>query len=413
MKILHLMAGELSGGAGRGAYWLHRALLDLGVESSLLTNGRDNNGDCSVRAMAASHTQRVTNALRAEFGRMPIYFYRRRQERIFSTGFGGLDFTKLPAYKDANLLHLHWINGFVAMRTLRKVDKPVVWTIRDMWPLTGGCHYAMGCERYEVGCGECPQLGSRRLNDLSRLVVSNKRASLPKQLQLVGISRWVSECAGESSVFSGYPVETISNNVDVRQFFPVDAAIARECLGIPLDKRVVLVGAQRVNDFYKGFDLFMDGMGALGMQDLHVLVFGKATEEDLAGLRVEYTNLGFLADTVSLRLAYAAADVFVAPSRMEAFGKTLAEAMACGTPVVCFDATGPKDIVEHQVTGYKARPFEPADLGAGIEWVLSRNEAEHMRLRESARARAMTLFDSRVIAKQYAELYERLLREAR
>ena len=140
-----------------------------------------------------------------------------------------------------------------------------------------------------------------------------------------------------------------------------------------------------------------------------MLTFGRDAGAGLATLGLGHTHLGFLGDTLALRLAYASADVFVAPSLMDAFGKTLAEAMACGTPVVCFDATGPKDIVEHRVSGYKAVPFEAMDLEAGIEWVLSLPGEQHDALRRNARARAVERFDSRVIASRYKALYEELL----
>jgi glycosyltransferase involved in cell wall biosynthesis len=110
-----------------------------------------------------------------------------------------------------------------------------------------------------------------------------------------------------------------------------------------------------------------------------------------------------------MRLAYSAADVFAAPSTMEAFGKTLAEAQACGTPVVCFDATGPKDIVEHQVTGYKAQAFHAADLAKGIEWVLDQPMGRYELMRERSRERAVEHFDSHVIAGQYRQLYDEML----
>lgn len=409
MKILHLVAGELSGGAARGAYWLHQAQRELGIDSKVLTNGREANGDVSVTALAQKPLKRVQRVLRAKLGNAPVYLYRKRQPWIFNTGFAGIDFTKLPEYRQADLIHLHWINGLVAMRTLRKVQKPVVWTLRDMWPLTGGCHYAINCERYELGCGQCPQLGSNRAWDLTRLVVANKRASLPKQLRVVGISEWLTECASTSQVFKGFPVQTIGNNVDTRAFYPTPPEIARQALGLPLDKRIILVGAQSVTHFYKGFDRFLEAMRGVQRNDLHVLTFGRDAGPGLTGLDVSHAHLGFLSDTLSLRLVYAAADVFVAPSLMEAFGKTLAEAMACGTPVVCFDATGPKDIVEHRVTGYKAVPFEATDLACGIQWVLDLLTERYDALRRNARERAVERFDSRVIAGQYKTLYEEML----
>jgi len=96
---------------------------------------------------------------------------------------------------------------------------------------------------------------------------------------------------------------------------------------------------------------------------------------------------------------------------MDAFGKTLAEAMACETPVVCFDATGPKYIVDHKVNGYKAKPFDIRDLANGIDWVLNLNEKEYTYLCKNAREKVLREFDSRVIAKKYIELYKEVLNE--
>lgn len=409
LKVLHLVAGELSGGAARGAYWLHQAQREIGIDSTLVTSGRDNLGDDSVVALGASNVSRLKFALLNRLGNLPTFFYRKRKPWIFNTGFAGIDFTKLPEFREADLIHLHWVNGLVSMRTLRKVKKPIVWTLRDMWPFTGGCHYAVGCERYKTGCGACPQLQSKRSTDLTRLVVANKRALLPKQLRVVGISHWLSDCASSSRVFADFPVQTISNNIDTQAFSPIDQQTARQILALPKDKKIILVGAQRVTDFYKGFGLFVDAIERIQRDDIYVLTFGREANQAMQPLDHTSTHLGFLADALSLRLVYSAADLFVAPSLMDAFGKTLAESLSCGTPVVCFDATGPKDIVDHQKTGCKAKPFEAEDLAKGIEWVLDLPRDQYEKMRFHSRERARTHFDSRVIAKQYHELYLEML----
>lgn len=231
---------------------------------------------------------------------------------------------------------------------------------------------------------------------------------MPANLQVVGISDWISDMARSSSLFHGRSVMTIFNSIDTAAFVPVDKAIAREVLGLRRDSKIVLVGAQNIGDFYKGFDLLVDALRNVSA-DVDLVHFGAACSDELQKLGRRARSLGFLADDVLLRLAYSAADVFIAPSRMEAFGKTLVEAMACGTPVVCFDATGPKDIVEHEITGYKARPFEPSALAHGIEWVLSRSAEERKTLQERARQRAVEQFDVRLAARKYQELYTNLL----
>jgi glycosyltransferase involved in cell wall biosynthesis len=406
MNVLHFVAGELTGGAARGAYWLHRGLREIGVDSHLMTNGRETYEDPSVISLNTSVSHKVKFSLLSRVGNIPTQLYRNRKGLAYNTGVAGIDITKHSLYERADIIHLHWINGLVAMHSLRKVKKPLIWTIRDMWPMTGGCHYSMECDRYTTGCGKCPQLGSTHERDLSLAVVQYKKKMLPQAMRLVGISQWLSECAEESAVFRGYNISTISNNINTNEFFPVEKAHAQQMLGLSTEKKIVLIGSTRLNDFYKGFSLFSDALRYLDLSGIHLVVFGKVVDEDIRELGIEYTILGKLTDTIALRLAYSAADVFVAPSRMDAFGKTLAESLACGTPVVCFDATGPKDIVSHKETGYKAVPFEPEDLAAGIDWVLSCSVDKYADLGTASRKRAVEYFDSKVIAMQYKKLYE-------
>jgi len=411
MKILHIVAGELSGGAARGAYWLHQGLLEQCVDSRVLTTSKKTYGDATVTTLASNKKGKLSVFLRRQADANFQALYRNRQKVIFSTGLVGCDFTRTKEYQKADIIHLHWIcGGMVNMRHLAKIDKPIVWTMRDMWPMTGGCHYSMDCEQYKTGCGKCVQLGSKHGFDLSRWMLKRKRNYLPGHTKLVGISHWLSDCTRQSALYQGFDVRTIHNNINTSDFFPVDKGLARHMLGIDSDRPVVLAGAHSLQSFYKGFDVYLQAIKQLESDVLFVF-FGSLDKQIVDSLNCEYVNMGFLHDTVSLRLAYSAADVFVAPSKMDAFGKTLAEAMACGTPVVCFNETGPKDIVGHQVTGYKAKPFEASDLRKGIEWVLFRDAADQAKLRQNARARAVRIFDTRVIAKQYIDLYEKLLME--
>jgi len=409
MKVLHLASCSIKSGAGRGIYWLHKAQCELGIDSTILTNIHGNRAEDSVISISMTSWQNIKFRLIHQLLRLPEKLYQKQKNIMFSTGFEGIDFTRHPSYLAADIVHLHWINGMVSMRTISKIDKPIVWTIRDMWPMTGGCHYSLNCDRYMVGCGKCPQLSSSRIGDLSKFIVKMKRAAFPKHLRAVGISNWISECAQKSQVFNGHSVQTISNNIDTEEFYPISKPLACEVLCLGTKKKIVLVGAQYLDDFYKGFDLFKQSLNYLRQENLHYLFFGNVLNLELDKLNIEYTNLGFLSDSVSLRLAYSAADVFVAPSIMEAFGKMLAEAMACGTPVVCFDATGPKDIVEHQQTGYKAQPFDANDLANGIHWVINQQNDIYEQLCVNARKRAIEKFDSKVIAKKYLDLYNDIL----
>ncbi len=409
MKILHIVAGDLIGGAARGAYWLHCGLRDLGVESKIFTNSETDFGDKSVITCVKSKFDKAKNLIRGEIDNLFTAFYPRRKKDLFSLGVFGVDFTKIPEYKDADIIHLHWINkGFVNIKHLAKIKKPIVWTVRDMWAMTGGCHCSFECDNYKNGCGNCVQLQSKFKYDLSRYVFNRKKKYLPRDIRAVGVSSWMTETLAGSKLFKNSDIRTISNNIDTAEFFPIDKERAREILGLKTVKKIVLVGAGNLKDVWKGFPKYIEAVKLLDKNKYLFCLFGKLDERAIRSLDVEYRNFGFLHDNVSLRLLYSAADVFVVPSLMDSFGKTLVEAMCCRTPVVCFDATGPKDIVDHKINGYCATPFEPKSLAEGIEWVL--NCPNYDGLCKNAREKVLKKFDSEVIAKKYIELYEEILK---
>ncbi|HEY9004639.1 MAG TPA: glycosyltransferase family 4 protein [Ohtaekwangia sp.] len=408
VKVLHIIAGDIKGGAARGALWLHQGLLDMHVESRILTNSKETLANHTISSVAQTTRDLISNAIRARADQLPVMLYRNRKTEIFSTAIVGYNFLKHPLFEWADIIHLHWINGgFVNIRHLAKIKKPIVWTLRDMWPLTGGCHIALDCTKYQTGCGACPQLASTNQNDLSKYTLYRKKKYIPKKTALVGISQWISDCARQSSLFSDFNILTISNNINCNDFFPIEKNTARKLLGLPTNEKILLVGAQKINDHSKGFDKFIEAMNYL-KEPPFLLFFGKIDSTFFETTKFKGKSLGFLSDTISLRIVYSAADVFVAPTLMDSFGKTLAEAMACGTPVVCFDATGPKDIVDHKINGYKAKPFSTMDLAEGIKWVLSNGGDD---LSGKARKKAVENFDSSIIAAKYQKLYIQLLEQ--
>lgn len=410
IKILHIVAGGLGGGAARGAYWLHLGLREIGVNSKILTNSKVTLGDENVTTILKDKKSKIKNMIRGQLDNLPTLFYKNRKKIIFSTGFVGFNFTKTKEHKEADIIHLHWINGgFINMKDLSKIDKPIVWTMRDMWPFTGGCHYSLECDKYKKGCGNCPQLNSNKSFDLSRWVLNRKKKYLPKSMKIVGISHWLSDEAKKSELFKDFDVRTISNNINSNDFFPIDKNIAKEILGIKTNKKIILAGSTSLKDFYKGFDKYLGAINCLDKDKYFLCFFGNLDKSVAEKLGFEYRSFGFLYDSLSLRLLYSASNVFVAPSIMDAFGKTIAESMSCGTPVVCFNATGPKDIVTHKVDGYLAKPYDATDLANGIEWVLE-DSIRWKQLSRNAREKVVKEFDIIKVAEKYKDLYENILK---
>jgi glycosyltransferase involved in cell wall biosynthesis len=210
-------------------------------------------------------------------------------------------------------------------------------------------------------------------------------------------------------LFKSHDVIKISNNIDLEIFFPESKILARNKLGLSFnDKKIILIGAQSLSDPLKGINRFIDCLNRHDRCKYHVATFGRCDADTLNSVNFQYTNFGFIKDESVLRSLYSSADVFVSPSVIEAFGKTVAESMACGTPAVCFGSTGPDDIVDHKSNGYLAKPNDQLDLALGVEWVLNNDKYSDICL--LAKRKIESCFDSKIIASQYIDLYKKLLK---
>jgi glycosyltransferase involved in cell wall biosynthesis len=207
-------------------------------------------------------------------------------------------------------------------------------------------------------------------------------------------------------------VEVIPHGLDLERYKPTDRNLARDRFGLPLDRRLVLFGAAfGTATKHKGFRLLLEAfeqLRASGWREaLDLVIFGPVAPEHLE--EIEKTGLrahcaGSLSDDVAISLLYAAADITVVPSIQEAFGQVAVESLACGTPVVSFNATGLREVVNHKSDGYLAAPFDPRELAHGIAWVLE-SDARHYRLARMARRKACSEFGQKLQAERYQALF--------
>jgi len=344
----------------------------------------------------------------------PLRLYPERNRAIFSPQWLPDSLAAKVAKIQPDIINLHWVcGGYMQVESVPKFNKPLVWTLHDMWPFTGGCHYSEECDRYTKSCGSCPQLHSTKESDLSRWVWQRKAQAWKNlNLTLVTPSHWLAECAKSSSLLQEYPVKVIANGLDPEVYKPLNRLLLRESLNLPQNKQLVLFGAMQGTDArWKGFPLLVPALQSLsksGWQDrIELLVFGSSQPENPIDVGFKTHYLGRLEDEC-LAKVYAAADVMVVPSRYEAFGQTASEALACGTPVVAFDVTGLKDIVDPQQNGYLAKPYETEDLARGIAWVLEDPE-RHQKLCARARQKVEQEFTLDIQARRYLSLFSELV----
>lgn len=413
MNVLHLCGGSLDSGASRGVIPLHEALLSSGVESKIIySKGPAQNAiphaepffkTSAGRYLFDKSTKWIEpRALKSQIG---------HKVKDFSMGRVGHPWSLRQKDIDAaDIIHLHWVNSrFLSIKAIQKFNKPLVWTLRDAWPYTGGCHYTQDCTRHETGCGACPQLGSQDPQDVSSQIIQVKRANFPADIEYVALSQWTADQAQNSALLHDRNIRVIPNAID-SEFFasnPKSQASIRKALNLPSDATLILAGAARLGSPFKGYDEILPKIPQSTEQPVHLVTFGRMPKRLSSQIQIPATHLGSITDTQALKDIYKACDLFIAPSKQEAFGKTLAEAGACGLPVICYDSGGPRDIVIDGMTGMRVPPFDN-DIFVHAIVSLCKNTTLRLSMQREASKHIRTHFCASESVTKYVELYRSL-----
>ena len=413
MRVLIVNTSEKTGGAAVAANRLKDALNNSGVKAKMLV--RDKLTD-DITVVGLSHPLR--NQFYFLWERWCIFWYSHfSRKHLFEIDIAnaGVDITQLPEFKEADIIHLSWINqGMLSLKGIRKIldsGKPVVWTMHDIWPATGICHITLNCQRYQSYCGNCrllPNGGSS--HDLSYRVLHHKKEVLKRgNISFVTCSKWLEKEARKSAILSNQLIQTIPNPIDTHVFRPSDKRQARVRSKLPLDKKVILFASQRIDNVNKGISYLIDACHKMVAEnpemrdEVVVAVLGGHGEglQDMFDFKVY--ELGYVNDTRQIVDIYNATDVFVLPSLSENLPNTIMEAMACGVPCIGFKVGGIPEEIDHKKNGYVAEYRNADDLARGLHWVLE--EAEYAELSVSAVGKVQRNYSQRSVAMQYIEVY--------
>ncbi len=413
MKILLLSTFDTSGGAARSAYRLHQGLINCGTDSRMLVQAKFSQ-DSSVFGADQKVTQKLSR-LKTSIDSLPKILFRgldKKKRTPYS-----LHWTptiNLPKIKelDPDVINIHWIGGgFLKIETIPQLKKPIVWTLHDMWPFTGGCHYSQECDRYQKTCGNCPQMPPKYNLDLSSWVWQRKsKAWTHFNPTIVTPSRWLANCARSSSLFQNYRIQVIPYGLNTEIYRPFEQSFARDKFHLPTNKYLILFGASdALSNPRKGFDYLQSALEILKVSELRdrceLVIFGASQSDEISlGIKAHY--LGNLSDETTLAQVYSAADVFVAPSLEDNLPNTVMESIACGTPCVAFDIGGMPDMIDHQQNGYLAKPVDAIDLARGITWVLENTQSQN--LRHAAREKVEQEFKLELQANRYLNLFSEI-----
>lgn len=406
MNIVLINRSDHLGGAAIASRRLMHALAEQGIDVRMLVIDSDGEDRDHV-AVVGGKWQNRYNFLAERLG----IFLRNGMNRdtLFKidNASHGVDLSRHAWVKTADVIILNWINqgmmSFKGLKRLLSMGKPVVWTMHDMWNCTGVCHHAYECLNYETLCHDCPLTGKRG-NDLSTSVQATKaRLYQSPNLHFVAVSNWLAQCCSNSSLMGGKWVRVIGNPFPTSTF---TCDYERSMHTANHDACVIAMGAARLDDPVKGFDLLIDAMQHLATNKpdvaskIHLLLYGALRDESLLErIAVPYTHLGYVDD---VREVYRQSHVVLSTSRYESFGYTLLEGMACGCVPVTTGSGGQVDIVKHLTNGYVAMQ-DAASIAQGIEWAMNCGLT-----REQLHEWVAVHFDASIIAGQYLDMINNL-----
>ncbi len=420
MRVLIVNTSERTGGAAVAANRLMKALINNGVKAKMLVRDKESgvrsqeSFSLTVVGLPKSPMlhwhflwERFVVFCRLHFSRQHLF-----EIDIANTG---SDITKLREFQEADIIHLHWINqGMLSLNGIQKIlrsGKPVVWTMHDIWPATAICHLTLGCHYFVNRCANCKYLpGGGSSNDLaSRIWRKKQQMQADENIYYVACSRWLESEAKSSALLKGQKITSIPNPIDTHIYKKGNKQEARQRLGLPQDKKLILFASQRVTNENKGMSYLIDACQKLHSRDgsYCVIILGGHAEEVVEQLPMKAYPLGYVNDEQRIVDVDNAADVFVLPSLSENLPNTIMEAMACGVPCVAFKVGGIPEEIDHLKNGYVAAYRDAEDLAKGIEWVLE--EADYESLSQQAVHKVMQCYSQQSVALKYLDVYQQAM----
>jgi len=410
MRVLIVNTSERTGGAAVAANRLMKALINHGVKAKMLVRDKESDSLTVVglpkSPMLHWHFlwERLVIFVRSRFSRKHLF-----EIDLANTG---SDITGLPEFKEADVIHLHWINqGMLSLSNIQKIlrsGKPVVWTMHDIWPATAICHLTLGCRSFTSACKSCRLLsgGSALTQSVWR---KKQRLFEDGNIYFVACSHWLESEAKSSALLKRHKITSIPNPIDTHIYNNrCNKQEVRQQLGLPADKKLVLFVSQRVTNPNKGMDYLVEACRLLkDVPQLGVVILGGHAEEVADQLPFETYPLGYVNDEHRIVDIYNAVDVFVLPSLSENLPNTIMEAMACGVPCVGFRVGGIPEEIDHKQNGYVADYRSAEDLAWGIRWILT--EADYESLSRHAVQKVAQNYSQQSVALKYLDVYQQAM----
>jgi glycosyltransferase involved in cell wall biosynthesis len=358
MKVLHINYSDSKGGAAIAAYRHHEAMRRVGIDSKMLVIDKHTNDKNVIQ-----YKEGLLMPFVKTFVKILLKIHRGFASWSLNTFSNDLSDEEVVV--DADIIYLHWVNGCTistkSIEKILKTGKTVYWFMHDMWPITGGCHHSFECNKYKSHCGKCPLTRKRKGSCITRDISywqfeeKIKRMKPYKNLHVLTPSKWLADCVKQSALLGDHEVSVCRNLLDTNSFKQRNKQEARKRLGLPEKVKLVLFGADNINNPYKGWQYLRDAL-IEPIDGVECVLYGACTIDVQSQVGIKVNKLGHISEINKLIDLYSACDVFVTPSLADNYPNVLIEAMACGLPAVGFTTGGIPEIVRNGVTGITISP---------------------------------------------------------
>ncbi len=413
MKVALINTSENTGGAAIACRRLFEAHRSQGIEvTHIVLNGDEAKRDNKI----VLNQQQSFSKWKLYMEKLQFWFHEKSDAYRFkfSTAQYGYDISKIKEVREADVIHLHWVQqGFLSLNNIEKLmqlGKPVYWTMHDMWTFTGGCHYSEDCVNFKSNCGDCFMLKKPAATDLSNKLWLLKERLYGNEgaISFITCSAWLKNIAHTSKLLAAQNVMAIPNPINTDFYVPAKKQIGK--------KYSILIQAMDLNDERKGFTYFIECLEILKSIDptiterIKINSFGKLTDESISKMGYEVEAFGFLKTDKEVLAAYHASDILVIPSLQDNLPNAVMESLSCGIPVIGFETGGIPEMVDHLKNGYITEVKNSNGLAQGILWAIE-DQSRFNELSANARKKVETEYSYPIISARYVDEYKKRLAE--
>jgi glycosyltransferase involved in cell wall biosynthesis len=409
MKILHINYSDSKGGAATSVRRLHASFLKHNYDSWLFVTHKFFS-DKNVFTFDNSF-DKINNFVKKLFSKIFCKFFKIFNHNTdYSISYFSSNIKKYINKTQPSIINLHWIcNETLSIEEVPKINKPLVWTILDMWPFLGAQHIDL--EQQSQKYWNNKNYKDNFFFDINSWVFKRKLNSFNFDFELIAISNWLADKAKESVLFQNKKISVIPCLLDFDQWCPLEKKEARKKLNLNFNKKFILFSsAAGSSDQKKGFKYLIKILkNCKNVNDFHLILIGKLNKKDLEGLNISYSQFNnfLFGDPKILTNIYSCADLVIMPSIVEAFGQVALEAAACNVPTLAFNNTGLQEIIKHKTNGYLADYLNEEDLSYGFNWCL--NDENNKLISSNCRIMAVKKFSDKVIIPKYNNIYQKLI----